>query len=171
MTKPLASLALLLALAPAAFAAPRIDRNDWERFLADEPPTEQTVEAWLGHSPELDVEGPEGRHFLIHDRAPYAGGVDVYATAQGRVQEVIYYLVEGPLYLESQVQRAKKLKSPYTVEDVERWYGKPLEKRVSSRSGATILTYHFAGDKKRELSFSSLPGSPYLHRVVVTRGE
>ncbi|MBO9540491.1 hypothetical protein J7643_07870 [bacterium] len=171
MTKHVATLAVLLALAPAAMAAPDPDKRDWERFLTQEVPTERVLADWLGRAPELDTEGPEGRHFLIRDRAPYAGGVDVYATGKGDVQEVIYYLVEGPLYLESQVKRALTLKSPYTVDDVERWYGKPFERRVSSRSGATILTYHFAGDTKRELTFSSLPGSKYLHRIVVTRGE
>lgn len=171
MIKPAAILAFLLAIAPAALAAPSVDKRDWERFLTKELPTEQAVAEWLGHAPELDVEGPEGRHFLIRDRAPYAGGIDVYATSKGDLQEVIYYLVEGPLYLESQVRRARSLKSPYTVDDVERWYGKPEERRVSSRSGATILTYHFGGDQKRALSFSSLPGSTYLHRIVVTRAD
>ncbi|HEY9857586.1 MAG TPA: hypothetical protein V6D05_17710, partial [Stenomitos sp.] len=61
-------------MAAAVAAAPPLDRQDWERFLQAATPSEQVFFDWLGQKPELDTEGAEGRHFLVHSRAPYRGG-------------------------------------------------------------------------------------------------
>lgn len=157
-------------MAAAVAAAPQLDRQDWERFLRPATPSEQVFFDWLGRTPELDTEGAEGRHFMVEGRAPYQGGVDLYASPRGEVQSVLFYLAAGPLYLESQVRRAASLKTAWTLQDVERWYGKPAETYVSKRNRTTTWVYYVDGDKARVLEFSSLPGSSYLYRVVVSRG-
>lgn len=164
-------LALLaVAIATPVAAAPQLDRQDWERFLQPATPSEQVFFDWLGHRPELDSEGADGRHYLVESRAPYLGGIDLYAAPSGDVQSVLFYLTAGPLYLESQVKHAATLKTSWTLGDVERWYGKPTSKSTSKRNGTTTWSYHYQGDPARSLDFTALPGSDYLYRVIVTRG-
>lgn len=169
MRASLLGFALGLACASPALAEPELNRNDWECLLGAATPSEQVALQVLGPDCTLDADGAEGRHYAI-SRAPYAGGVDLYMTPRGELQEALFYLVEGPLYLESQIQRAAAQKSPYTLADVERWYGTPFERKSSGRTGATTLTYHFQGDAARNLLFSSLPHSIFLHRIIVSRG-
>jgi hypothetical protein len=159
---------LLLA---AMAGAPAIARTDWERFVQPETPTVETVEAWLGHPLDLDSDGPEGRHYFVGDRPPYKGGVDVYAAPTGELQEVIFYLDASPLYLASQIERAAKLKTPWTLDDVRSWYGKPDEVTTSRRNGTTTWTYWRGARKVPSLMFTSLPHSPYLFRVVAERAS
>lgn len=156
-------------VAAAGQLSPSLDKQDWERFLKSATPSVQAVEEWAGHPLELDTAGPEGRHYLITHRAPYGGGVDVYAAPSGDVQEVIFYLKEGPLYLDSQIRRAATFKTPWTLADVERWYGAPAERSTSKRNATTTLTYHLDGDKVRSLLFTSCPHSNYLYRIVAER--
>lgn len=166
-------MGLLLGLAAAAIAspaAPQLDRQDWERFLLPATPSERVFFDWLGQTPELDTEGAEGRHYLVHGKAPYQGGIDLYASRSGEVQSVLFYLTAGPLYLESQIQHAATLQTPWTLQDVQKWYGQPAEKLVSKRNRTTTWLYHYQGDQTRTLEFCSLPGSSYLYRVIVTRG-
>lgn len=161
---------LAAAIASPAAAAPQLDRQDWERFLQPATPSEQVFFDWLGRVPELDTEGAEGRHYLVQGKSPYLGGIDCYASLSGEVQSVLWYLTAGPLYLDSQIRHAATLRTPWTLQDVERWYGQPAARSVSKRNGTKTWTYHFQGDRTRSLEFSSLPGSSYLYRVIVTRG-
>jgi len=164
------AIVLLTLLRSPVSAAPALDRHDWEQFLQPATASLEVVRRWLGHAPTLDTDGPSGQHYLILDRAPYEGSVDVYTRASGEIEGVNFYLLEGPLYLDSQVQRAAKLKTSWTLADVEKWYGAPKARTTSKRNGTETLEYDFQGDVMRRLYFTSLPRSPYLYRVVVERG-
>lgn len=161
---------MAVAIATPVAAAPQLDRQDWERYLQAATPSEQVFFDWLGHKPELDSEGDGGRHYLVEGKAPYLGGIDLYASGAGEVQSVLFYLAAGPMYLDSQLKHGSTLRTSWTLRDVERWYGKPTGKSTSKRTGTTTWTYHYQGDPARTLDFSSLPGSDYLYRVIVTRG-
>lgn len=165
----LLGLLLGLAIASPALATPAPSRQDWENLLGVATPSAELALKTLGPEWELDTDGAEGRHYSIRS-APYAGGIDLFTTPKGETQEVIFYLVEGPLYLESQLERAKSAKSPLTLAEVERWYGKPLERKTSPRTHATTLYYRYQGDRTRGMMFTSFPKSAYLHRIVVSRG-
>lgn len=167
----LPGLLALACLAQPAAAAPSPDKSDWEQFLRPATPSVEVFSKWVGRSIQPDVDGPDGQHYLVRDRAPFAGGVDCMTTASGEVQEVAFYLAAGPLYLESQLKRAAHLKTPWTLSDVARWYGAPSERHLNARTGATTLVYLIDGDRTRTLAFTSLPHSTYLHRILAERGS
>lgn len=158
---------LLLA---AAAAAPALDHHDWEQFLQPRPLAEKRLVDWLGYQPKLEPETP-AEHYLLRDRKPYPGGVDLFTDDHGNVVSARFYLAYGPIFTDEHIAAAKKLHTPYTLADVATWYGQPAEKTVSHRSGGTVWVYHFQGDAKRELDFMTLPDSQELHAVMVDRED
>lgn len=159
-----------VAIALPAQAATLPVRADWEQFLAPATPSEAMFFKWVGDRLAPDTSDASGRHYMVSTRPAYPGGLDCYTSPDGHIAEVLLYLAAGPLYLDSQVRKAAQLRTPLTLADVRRWYGAPAEEATSSRTAASILVYHYQGDPTRTLRFDSLPHSPYLHRVIVTRG-
>lgn len=169
MRRALGAMLGTMAIALPAGASP--ERLDWEPYLGPATPSAEVFFHWLGSRPTPDTSDATGRHYLIGDRNGYPGGIDAYVAPDGTIQEILFYLAEGPLYLDSQIQRAAKAKTVLKLEDIRRWYGKPDEEATSSRTGATVWTYHVQGDPTRTLTIGSLPHSPCVHRIIVTRGS
>lgn len=160
-----------IATMPPAVAAERaLQRSDWEQFLKPRAVPATALKGWLGYQPELEPETP-AIHYLLRHLDPYKGGVDLFLDDHGAVESARFYLVFGPIFTDEHIAKARKLRTPYTLADVEKWYGKPAERTVSHRSGADVLVYYIDGDKKRELDFTALPGSHYLHSISADRDE
>ena len=161
----------LLLLAAVTTAAPdrAIDRQDWDRFLAPQAFPESKLKDWLGYQPALEPETP-AVHYFLPKLMPYKGGVDLFTDEKTHeVTSARFYLVYGPIYSDEHIAAARKLHTPYTLADVEKWYGKPDERTVFRRTGAPMLVYHPRGDKKLELDFVALPGSTDLHAIYADR--
>jgi hypothetical protein len=118
----------------------------------------------------VEVEGPddagEGRHFLLKGYAPFEGGIDLYTDSRGFVTEGVFYLVAGPLYLQSQIDEACKQGAPWTLADLETVYGPPDTRGVAKRSGASFATWKRGAHLLR---VQTLPCSSGVHRLEVTR--
>lgn len=155
-------LSLLLA------AAVTVDRTDWEQFLQPAPFPAAKLSQWLGRAIEPEPETP-AVHFLVTDRQPYAGGIDLWKDDQGNIESANFYFAIGPVYSDAHVAQARKTTSPFTLDDVLKWYGEPEKKATAKRQEAERWTYHFQGDPKRVLTFTALAGGRYLHSVFADR--
>lgn len=137
----------------------------WEAFLRPAPARPDIL-----FDRGVEVEGPDdagdGQHFLLKGYAPFEGGVDLYTDSRGFVTEGVFYLVAGPLYLQSQIDEACKKGSPWTLADLETVYGPPDTRGVSKRSGASFATWKRGAHLMR---IQTLPGSTGVHRIEVTR--
>ena len=151
--------------APHQPATLLLKHGAWEAFLR---PSAARPEILFDRG--VEVEGPDdagdGQHFLLKGYAPFEGGVDLYTDARGFVTEGIFYLVSGPLYLQSQVDEACKQGSPWTLADLETVYGFPDSRGVSKRTGATIASWKRG---KHLMRVQTLPGSSGVHRIEVSR--
>jgi hypothetical protein len=149
-------------------AAVTVDRADWEQFLQPQPFPAAKLSQWLGHAIEPEPETP-AIHFLVTDRKPYEGGIDLWQDDKANIESANFYFAIGPIYTDDHVAQARKTRTPFTLDDVLTWYGQPADKKLRAREEAERWTYHFQGDPKRVLTFTALAGSRCLHSVFADR--
>ena len=147
-----------------------LKRTDWERFLQPQALPVTRLVDWLGKQPSVEPEVP-AIHYYLRDLPPYAGGVDLFADGHGAIESASFYLALGPLYSDAHIAKGRATRTPYTLDEMEAWYGKPFERTTFKRTGGARLIYHFQGDAKRQLVFTALPGSRCLHSISAERDE
>jgi hypothetical protein len=171
------AMVVMAAAAPAAkpnvtTASRSMQRTDWERFVQAKPLTLPGLASWLGHPVKVEPEAP-AIHVVLRDLAPYQGGVDVWLDEKkhDHVQSAIFYLAIGPLYTDEHIAEGARTRTPFTLGLIEEWYGEPHKRTTFKRTGGERLIYNFAGDAKRTLTFTALPGSRCLHSIAADREE